>query len=245
MIKFFRKIRQKMLTENKFSKYLIYAIGEIILVVIGILIALGINNWNQDINSKNELKQILKEVSNDLEKDIVWLDQQIENGEGFVNNVDHLLDNGHNMPVDSLLHRISAVYRYTYFIPVSFGYNKLNKHPRTELLPDRLTNNLTSYYSGFSIERNSISHETFTLYNLNAFRNYLVKFGFPLEMDKLKRPKDLSNLNDIINDIEFIGILRTTKHNWSIELYVLNTARTMAKNNLETINNYLSSINGF
>ena len=46
MIKFFRKIRQKLLSENKFSKYLIYAIGEIVLVVIGILIALSINNWN-------------------------------------------------------------------------------------------------------------------------------------------------------------------------------------------------------
>ena len=51
MIKFFRKIRQKMLTENKFKKYLIYAIGEIILVVIGILIALQVNNWNE--NRKN------------------------------------------------------------------------------------------------------------------------------------------------------------------------------------------------
>ena len=46
MIKFFRKIRQKLLSENKFSKYLIYAIGEIILVVIGILIAVSINNAN-------------------------------------------------------------------------------------------------------------------------------------------------------------------------------------------------------
>ena len=46
MIKFFRKIRQRLLTENKFSKYLLYAIGEIILVVVGILIALKINNWN-------------------------------------------------------------------------------------------------------------------------------------------------------------------------------------------------------
>lgn len=47
MIKFFRKIRQRLLTENKFSKYLLYAIGEIILVVIGILIAININNTNE------------------------------------------------------------------------------------------------------------------------------------------------------------------------------------------------------
>ena len=54
MIKFFRKFRQKNLSENKFSKYLIYAIGEIILVVIGILIALGINNWKEN---QTEIKQ--------------------------------------------------------------------------------------------------------------------------------------------------------------------------------------------
>lgn len=46
MIKFFRKIRQRLLSENKFSKYLIYAVGEIVLVVIGILIALQLNEWN-------------------------------------------------------------------------------------------------------------------------------------------------------------------------------------------------------
>jgi hypothetical protein len=56
-MKFFRKIRQRLLTENKFSKYLIYAIGEIVLVVIGILIALSINNWNQGrIDKKSESK---------------------------------------------------------------------------------------------------------------------------------------------------------------------------------------------
>ena len=53
MIKFFRKIRQKLLSENKFSKYFLYAIGEIALVVIGILIALGINDWKE--NRKNEI----------------------------------------------------------------------------------------------------------------------------------------------------------------------------------------------
>ena len=48
MVKFFRKIRQQLLSENKFSKYFIYAIGEIFLVVIGILIALSLNTWKED-----------------------------------------------------------------------------------------------------------------------------------------------------------------------------------------------------
>ena len=46
MIKFFRKIRRTLLTENKYSKYVLYAIGEVALVVIGILIALSLNNSN-------------------------------------------------------------------------------------------------------------------------------------------------------------------------------------------------------
>ena len=67
MIKFFRKIRQKTLTESKFSKYLIYAVGEIILVVIGILIALQVNNLNEVRKSNLELKKINQNLIQEFE----------------------------------------------------------------------------------------------------------------------------------------------------------------------------------
>lgn len=66
MIKFFRRIRQKLLSENKFSKYLFYAIGEIVLVVIGILIALQINNSNEIRKNRNKEKVILETLLSDL-----------------------------------------------------------------------------------------------------------------------------------------------------------------------------------
>lgn len=69
MIKFFRKIRKQLLTENKFSKYLLYAIGEIVLVVIGILIALSINNWNENQKKKEILKVYLQNYVEDLKDD--------------------------------------------------------------------------------------------------------------------------------------------------------------------------------
>ena len=47
MIKFFRQFRQRMIKENRISKYLLYAIGEIVLVMIGILLALQVNTWNE------------------------------------------------------------------------------------------------------------------------------------------------------------------------------------------------------
>ncbi|WP_178987367.1 DUF6090 family protein [Winogradskyella schleiferi] len=68
MIKFFRKVRQKLLTENKFSTYLLYAIGEIVLVVIGILIALSINNWNENRKTQEQEIQIYLELKSDLLK---------------------------------------------------------------------------------------------------------------------------------------------------------------------------------
>jgi hypothetical protein len=60
MIKFFRRIRQNLLTQNKFNTYLLYAIGEIILVVIGILLALQISSWNeQRLENKQEAELLL------------------------------------------------------------------------------------------------------------------------------------------------------------------------------------------
>ena len=68
MIKFFRKIRQNLLMENlsdeqvgKTSKYFKYAIGEIVLVVIGILIALQINNWNEENKLKNQEQKYINQ----------------------------------------------------------------------------------------------------------------------------------------------------------------------------------------
>ena len=78
MIKFFRKIRQQLLTENRFSKYLLYAIGEIVLVVIGILIALQINNWNEKRKQEDKFTIIFKQIHKDLAFSIQESDDLIE-----------------------------------------------------------------------------------------------------------------------------------------------------------------------
>jgi hypothetical protein len=76
MIKFFRKIRQRLLAENKFTKYLLYAFGEIVLVVIGILIALQINNSNEAKKERAREISYLRNLKADLHK-------EVENNERF------------------------------------------------------------------------------------------------------------------------------------------------------------------
>jgi hypothetical protein len=67
VLRFFRQIRQRLLIDNKFSKYLLYAIGEILLVVIGILIALQVNNWNEHRKEKDIERKVLLELKRTIE----------------------------------------------------------------------------------------------------------------------------------------------------------------------------------
>jgi hypothetical protein len=92
MIKFFRKIRQNLLMENKTGTYFKYAIGEIVLVVIGILIALSINNWNE--TNKNEQEQIvfLNNLKNDLKNDLIQLNQILKLQKEKLSTVNELKD---------------------------------------------------------------------------------------------------------------------------------------------------------
>ena len=78
MLKFFRRIRQRLISDHKFTKYLLYAVGETVLIVIGILIALQINNWNENRKESRAIKSVLIEIKEDLIEDQLELMHSIE-----------------------------------------------------------------------------------------------------------------------------------------------------------------------
>ena len=88
MIKIFRKIRYNLMSENRTGKYLKYAIGEILLVVIGILIALQLNNWNENRKDQNKLLDIYSLIINDFEND----KQELINNLDFYNQKKSVFD---------------------------------------------------------------------------------------------------------------------------------------------------------
>lgn len=92
MLKFFRKIRFNLMDTGKTSKYLKYAMGEIILVVIGILIALQINNWNESNKENNTANLLAKSLIEDLNKDVDFLKNALTFSEQKINSCDTLLN---------------------------------------------------------------------------------------------------------------------------------------------------------
>src|SRR6056297_148719 len=101
MIKFFRKIRQNLLSEGKTGKCFKYAIGEIILVVIGILIALQINNWNTKQINKSESKEFNQRLLNEFVGNLDLANTKIEKIESMINSSRSILELFNEIPADN------------------------------------------------------------------------------------------------------------------------------------------------
>lgn len=150
MIKFFRKIRKNLLAENKFSRYFIYAIGEIILVVIGILIALKVNNYNiQELNNE-KFETIFHEVNENLIADIKGVELAIN----YYNTKDSLIQLVRNDKVTKqmYLENRTLFYLLYYYRSHSLhdnGYNMLSQN--LDVIPqkyDTVMPYLNRIYSG-------------------------------------------------------------------------------------------------
>ncbi|MDX1591761.1 MAG: DUF6090 family protein [Balneolaceae bacterium] len=74
MITLFRRIREKLIQSGSLTKYLLYAVGEILLVVIGILIALQVNNWNEERKQSDQIRSAIRQIQTDLSNDVLRAD---------------------------------------------------------------------------------------------------------------------------------------------------------------------------
>lgn len=91
MITFFRRIREQLIGEGNVRRYLMYAIGEVALVMIGILLALQINNWNEDRKEADTAKILAHSMISDLENDIAALHSAIEFNNEKLEVIEHFV----------------------------------------------------------------------------------------------------------------------------------------------------------
>lgn len=191
MIKFFRHIRRNLLSEGKTGKpalpagrYLTYAVGEIILVVIGILIALQINNWNENQKEFKNSKALLEEFKKDLVRDtlesnyvITHLKRQVQIESWALNLVSY-----NKTQIDSLRQVFFGPY---YQQPITVRtYSKLQNSENPNLTGFlNLQNELTKYY-------------TETKYLVDAYNEEDKHFAFDNETNQTIRSILEINLTD-------------------------------------------------
>jgi hypothetical protein len=138
MIKFFRHIRQSLVNENKMGKYFKYAFGEIILVVIGILIALQINNWNEIQKEKVREQQLLRSLREEFKQNIDELEFDHELNLKCIGALKVLLnfDPSSNFKTRTLDSLIGQAYNFATFDPRLGVVNDLNSSGNLELIQD-------------------------------------------------------------------------------------------------------------
>lgn len=152
MITFFRRVRQQLLSESKFSKYLVYAIGEIVLVVIGILIALQINNWNQNQLNKQKESQYYERLLEDVREEKAILEAVINYSYQVVHHAKKAVLVFENSPTASSnpIENLVDMYQASQLQdpnPASSTYKELIASGQINLLQnDKLKSTLMRYY---------------------------------------------------------------------------------------------------
>ncbi|MFT7606148.1 MAG: hypothetical protein ACI8VT_003748 [Saprospiraceae bacterium] len=218
MIKFFRQIRQNLLIENKISTYLKYAAGEILLVIIGILIAVSINNWNEDRNENRKLKveeqSLLKDIEKEMELNKKAIEHVIAEHKKSLQAAKELSAlfkdrEAFNEMSDSTFGQLTAkMYKNHTYDPQSGMLNSIISSGRINQFSNKNLKYLLASFKEATIDAfestMTIEHEKQDLFKSTLINSYIIKDGNIIGFN-LKSPYDDPAFR-ILNDIFFITI---------------------------------------
>lgn len=144
----FKRIRQKLAAKNKFAKYLRYAIGEILLVVIGILIALQVNNWKEDIKYIELERNTLENIRSDLDLQKGTLSHQIDFEKLIINKTDTAsLFLSSSLPLEKLNSLLGNLSERRTFVANKTSYLGMDKNGTRKLIRNsKLQSEIVWYY---------------------------------------------------------------------------------------------------
>jgi Family of unknown function (DUF6090) len=149
MINFFRKIRKQMADDNKPVKYMRYAIGEIVLLVIGILIALSINNWNENRKEINTARILAKSLVADLNKDLQFLNDALSFSQQKITSCDSVLfllsAPNNNWNSEAIYQELTIVGQSNPFFPTTGTYQQIVTSGLLKLFKQPIANQLNAY----------------------------------------------------------------------------------------------------
>ncbi len=162
MIKFFRRIRQNMVFKNKFSKYLLYAIGEIVLVVIGILIALSINNNNEQTKKRAQEVHYLENIKTDLHLNIAQINDYIKTRATAIVSAKTIIEHYEGKPITDLeafnVHTVN-IYTWRKFFQSNNTFQELVNSGNLALITnDSIKNIMLNIESLYKVMKDQEAH---------------------------------------------------------------------------------------
>ena len=213
MIPFFRKIRKKMADDNRPLKYMRYAIGEVVLVVVGILIALQINTWNNELENRLLEVKILEEIQSNLENDL----EEIKDDINTMEEANQLLSkmiihlNEHSAPSEDFFYYGIWMQIVPHFDPNRSGYSLLESNGVALILNDSLRTSISNhyelsypYYNKYENERIQFKVNQTNSFLLNNFDWLLDEkdegvYGLYISDKDYKKIKNDGSLRKLIN----------------------------------------------
>lgn len=211
MITLFRKIRQKLLSQNRVTRYLVYAVGEILLVVVGILIALQVNNWNEE----RKLEKVSDQTLQSLEEELTEARSNLEKIISFNERITELSNQflAGELTSDSLEKDPTQI-----FLLTTYAYSTLNfaiteqelSSERTILgrqsLNEKLRVSLQDYLSMGDLE------DLLKNFWNNEVLPYFIEKKMMVVYNRFLKNEEISteDIQEIINEEKFINLVATT-----------------------------------
>ena len=207
-----------MIKENRASKYFLYAIGEIILVVIGILIALSINNWNEKGKAQTLEKDLLKEVQSSLLKDLNDVKSNIEVHQKIIASQQIMINwiESNEEFNDTLSSHFTRTYTGTYFAAYQGPYETLKQIGMRNITNDSLRNQISKLYN--------IDYPKYTQFEdlvAKSMNEKLMTNSFEhFNEITWTKPMTINDISKMRSDNKFKSILKTTRNLAEVLIYV-------------------------
>ena len=227
MFRFFRTLRQRLLSENRASRYMLYALGEILLVVVGILLALQVNTWNEAQKALQEEELIIRNLQSEYQENLRLLQinqHRFRNLATAVHTLMGLIGKSeeelgrHNL--DSLISKSIDLFDYN---PADIALSEILATGRLSMLrSDALKKALLKWSNG--IKDKEEAWETMDQMNQNLLVPYLMEHISLKNVDRYgplnweDRSLLPSRTSDIFQDLEFENNL--DNHAWAVLFYV-------------------------
>ncbi|MDX1592301.1 MAG: DUF6090 family protein [Balneolaceae bacterium] len=209
-MKFFRHLRKAFMEENKIRKYTLYAIGEILLVVIGILIALQVNNWNEERKAHQISDKTLMSLETELQEAKTYLENMVRfNNQVLVKSELYIYD---EFSRDSLENDPGVVFTFTNYAPIQVDLPILER----EISSDRLITGQDELYTRLRDIKSQLNSIENALFYFDEFWNtqvapYLIRKRVLVQLHQnvRNRPEELplERIEEIYDDEEYKNLV--------------------------------------